>query len=63
MPSDEKHTYCNLSAASYMPMLSVLVPSIARITSPDKIPALFAGPPGMEEITTSPADDPSEAVG
>lgn len=46
-----------------MPMLSVLVSSIARITSPDKIPALFAGPPGMEEITRSPADDPSEAVG
>ena len=46
-----------------MPIISVLVSSIARITSPDKIPALFAGPPGAAEITTSPAGDPSNCVG
>lgn len=37
-----------------MPMFSVLVSSIARITSPDEMPALFAGPPGDAEITISP---------
>lgn len=42
-----------------MPMVSVLVSSIATITSPVKMPALFAGPPGAAEITTSPAADPS----
>ena len=46
-----------------MPIVSVLVSSIARITSPDKMPALFAGPPGEAEITTRPAADPSSFVG
>jgi hypothetical protein len=58
-----KETHCNRSAASYMPMVFVLVSSIARITSPDKMPALFAGPPGAADITTSPAGDPSNCVG
>lgn len=38
-------------------MLSVLVSSIARIKSPDKTPALNAGPPGAAETTTSPESD------
>lgn len=46
-----------------MPMFSVLVSSIARITSPEQIPALYAGPLGEAEITTSPDDDPSFPVG
>lgn len=46
-----------------MPILSVVVSSIAKMTSPDKIPALLAGPPGAAEITTSPAGDPSDPVG
>lgn len=53
-----QETHCNRSAASYMPMISVVVSSIAKITSPDKMPALFAGPPGAAEITTSPGADP-----
>jgi len=48
-------TYCNRSAASYIPMDSVVVSSIARRTSPEVIPALSAGPPGAAEMTTSPA--------
>lgn len=58
-----QETYCNFSAASYMPIVSVLVSLIARITSPDEIPALFAGPPGAAETTTSPAGEPSSFVG
>lgn len=50
-----KETYCNRSAASYIPMASVVISSIARITSPEVIPALSAGPPGAAETTTSPA--------
>lgn len=46
-----------------MPMVSVLILSIARITSPDETPALFAGPPGVDEITTNPGGDPSFPVG
>lgn len=46
-----------------MPIVSVLVSSIAKMTSPDKMPALFAGPPGAAEITTRPAGDPSNFVG
>lgn len=46
-----------------MPIVSVLVSSIARIISPDKTPALYAGPPGAAEITTRPAGDPSNFVG
>jgi len=45
-----------------MLMVSVLVSSIARITSPGKMPALLAGPPGAAEITTTPVD-PSSFVG
>lgn len=56
-------THCKRSAASYMPIDSELVSPIFRITSPDKIPALFAGPPGEAEITTSPPCDPSPPVG
>lgn len=56
-------THCKRSAASYIPMVSVLVPSIVRITSPDKMPALLAGPPEVAEITRSPAGDPSNPVG
>jgi hypothetical protein len=59
----KKNAYCNRSAASYMPMLSVPVSFIAKIMSPDTMPALFAGPPGAAEITTSPAGDPSDPVG
>ena len=59
----KKNAYCNRSAASYMPMLSVLVSFIAKIMSPDTMPALFAGPPGAAEMTTSPAGDPSDPVG
>jgi hypothetical protein len=46
-----------------MPMLSVPVSFIAKIMSPDTMPALFAGPPGAAEMTTSPAGDPSDPVG
>lgn len=46
-----------------MPIVSVLVSSIARIISPEEIPALFAGPPGAAETTTSPAEDSSSFVG
>lgn len=49
-----RETYCNRAAASYIPMDSVVVSSIARITSPEVIPALSAGPPGAAEMTTSP---------
>lgn len=58
-----KETHCKRSAASYIPMLSVLISSIARIKSPDKTPALFAGPPGAAETTTNPEVDLSFAVG
>uniref|UniRef100_A0A2P2LYW6 Carboxyl-terminal-processing peptidase 2ic-like isoform X1 n=1 Tax=Rhizophora mucronata TaxID=61149 RepID=A0A2P2LYW6_RHIMU len=44
-------------------MLSVLVSSIARMKSPDKMPALCAGPPEAAEMTTSPTGDPLETVG
>lgn len=46
-----------------MSMVSVLVLSIAIIISPDKTPALFAGPPGAEEITTNPGGELSFLVG
>lgn len=38
-------------------MFSVLLSSIARIKSPDKTPALYAGPPGAAETTISPEVD------
>lgn len=60
---DQKKTYCNRSAASYIPMFSVLVLSISRIISPDEMPALFAGPPGEAETTTSPGADSVFPVG
>lgn len=41
----------------------MVVLSIPRITSPGEIPALFAGPPGAADITTSPAGGPSDAAG
>lgn len=44
-------------------MSSVLSPSIAKITSPDRMPALLAGPPGAEETTTSPEGVPSTTKG
>lgn len=46
-----------------MPMFSVLVSSIAKITSPEAMPALYAGPPGEAEIIVSPDVDPSFPVG
>lgn len=46
-----------------MPILSVLASSIAKITFPDEMPALLAGPPGADEITTSPAGNASDPVG
>jgi hypothetical protein len=64
MSDEEKEkTYCRRSAASYSPMFSVLVSSMVRITSPDKTPALYAGPPGEAEMTTSPPDGTSALVG
>lgn len=55
--------YCNICAASYMVRVSVVVLSIPKIKSPGETPALFAGPPGAADITTSPDGDPSDAAG
>lgn len=55
--------HCNICAASYMVRVSVVVLSMLKITSPGETPALFAGPPGAADITTSPAADPSDAAG
>lgn len=52
-----KKTHCSRSAASYIPILSVLESSIESKISPDTMPALYAGPPGAAEITTSPEGD------
>ena len=55
--------YCKRSAASYMSMSSALMLSIAKMTSPDTMPAFSAGPPGAADITESPAGDPLSANG
>ena len=52
-----------MSAASYIPIVSVLESSIARIISPVVTPALLAGPPGAEDITRSPGGDSFDFVG
>ena len=59
----ETWDYCNICAASYMVRVSVVVSSIPKRTSPAETPALYAGPPGAADITTSPAADPSDAGG
>lgn len=59
----ETWAHCNICAASYMVRVSVVVLSIPKITSPCETPALYAGPPGAADITTSPAAAPSDAAG
>jgi hypothetical protein len=49
----EAATHCNLCAASYRPIPSVEVLSMARIASPGCTPAWSAGPPVTGVTTTS----------
>lgn len=46
-----------------MSISSVFTPPIIIIMSPDAIPARYAGPPGVDDITTSPEDEAYDPVG
>jgi hypothetical protein len=55
--------YCKSSAASYISMFSVLLLSIANMTSPRRIPTFYSGAPGFAEITTTPVGDRLRVIG